>query len=79
LAATGEVESATHEFLSAFNVIALDGAIAERAVTIRRDHHVKLPDAIIRATAQAHAMLLVTRNTKDFKTGDPGVRMPYKL
>ena len=77
--ATGDVESATHEFLSAFNVIAPDGAIAERAVAIRRDHHVKLPDAIIRATAQAHAMLLVTRNTKDFKTGDPGVRMPYKL
>ena len=30
-------------------------------------------------TAQAHAMLLVTRNTKDFPNDDPGVRAPYKL
>jgi hypothetical protein len=31
------------------------------------------------ATAQVHAMLLVTRNVKDFPDGDPGVRAPYKL
>ncbi|MEA2831219.1 MAG: hypothetical protein QOF22_1967 [Bradyrhizobium sp.] len=49
--------------------------IAERAVGLRRDHHIKLPDAIIRA----HAMLLVARNTKDFEADDPGVRMPYRL
>jgi len=30
-----------------------------------------LPDAVIWATAQAHAMLLVTRNTKDFPVDDP--------
>jgi predicted nucleic acid-binding protein len=74
-----DVEAATRGFLGAFDVIALDGGIAERAVRLRRDHHIKLPDAIIWATAQAHAMLLVTRNTKDFKTGDPGIRMPYRL
>jgi predicted nucleic acid-binding protein len=46
--------------------IALDATIAARAVTLRRSHHIKLPDAIIRATAQVRAMLLVTRNTRDF-------------
>jgi predicted nucleic acid-binding protein len=77
--ATGDVEVATRSFLSSFDVIALDGEIAERAVNLRRNHHIKLPDAIILATAQVHAMLLVTRNTKDFSTDDPSVRMPYSL
>jgi predicted nucleic acid-binding protein len=77
--ATGEVAEATRGFLSSFDIIALDGEIAERAVSLRRTHHIKLPDAIIWATAQVHAMLLVTRNTKDFAAGDPGVRMPYRL
>jgi len=77
--ATGDVEVATRSFLSNFDVIALDRGIAERAVSLRRNHHIKLPDAIIWATAQTHAMLLVTRNTKDFSTDDPSVRMPYRL
>jgi predicted nucleic acid-binding protein len=77
--ATGEVAEATRGFLSSFDIIALDGEIAERTVSLRRTHHIKLPDAIIWATAQVHAMLLVTRNTKDFAAGDPGVRMPYRL
>jgi predicted nucleic acid-binding protein len=76
---TGEVEAATRSFLGNFDVIALDERIAERAVGLRRSYHVKLPDAIIWATAQAHAMLLVTRNTRDFSSSDPGVRVPYRL
>jgi predicted nucleic acid-binding protein len=39
----------------------------------------KLPDAIIWASALARHMLLVTRNVKDFPANDPGVRMPYRL
>ena len=66
-------------FLSTFDIIALDGEIAERAVNLHRNHHIKLPDAIIWATAQTRAMLLVTRNTRDFAADDPGIRMPYKL
>jgi hypothetical protein len=38
-----------------------------------------LPDAVIWATAQTQAVLLVTRNTKDFAADDPSVRLPYKL
>jgi len=77
--ASRDVEDATRSFLSTFDIIALDGEIAERAVNLRRDHHVKLPDAIIWATAQTRAMLLVTRNVRDFAADDPGIRMPYKL
>jgi hypothetical protein len=53
--------------------------VAERAVTLRREHRLKLPDAIVWASAQVQAMLLVTRDTKGFPAGDPGVRMPYRV
>jgi predicted nucleic acid-binding protein len=77
--ASDDVENATRSFLRTFDVIALNGEIAERAVSLRRSHHIKLPDAIIWATAQTNAMLLVTRNTKDFTADNPSVRMPYRL
>jgi len=38
----------------------------------------KLPDAIILATAQVHRRSLLTRNTKDF-SGISGVVTPYIL
>jgi len=77
--ATSDIEDGTRNFLSTFDIIALDGEIAERAVSLRRDHHIKLPDAIVWATAQTRAMLLVTRNVGDFAADDPGIRMPYRL
>jgi predicted nucleic acid-binding protein len=77
--ADGDLEAPTRNFLNSFDVVSVDEQIAERAVGLRRSHRIKLPDAIIWATAQVHAMLLVTRNTKDFPDGDPGVRAPYRL
>jgi predicted nucleic acid-binding protein len=77
--ADGDLETATRSFLNGFTIVAVDEGIAERAVTLRRSHRIKLPDSVIWATAQAHAMLLVTRNTKDFPGDDPGVREPYRL
>lgn len=77
--AGGDLEAPTRNFLSSFDVVPVDQQIADCAVGLRRSHRIKLPDAIIWATAQVHAMLLVTRNTKDFPDDDPGVRMPYKL
>ena len=75
--ADGDLESATRGFLSGFDVVGVDERIAQRAVTLRRSHKIKLPDAVIWATAQTHAMLLVTRNTKDFPADDPGIRAPH--
>ncbi|MBK1665016.1 VapC toxin family PIN domain ribonuclease [Rhodospirillum rubrum] len=69
----------TRLFLDGFKVIALDDEIAKRAVDLRRAHRIKLPDAVIWATAQTTGRLLVTRNTKDFPPDDPGVREPYAL
>lgn len=54
-------------------------AIAERSVMLRKQRNIKLPDAIILATAQIHETILVTRNTRDFPASDPDVRIPYTL
>jgi predicted nucleic acid-binding protein len=74
-----EVEEATRAFLTGFGIIELDSEVAERAVSLRRRHGIKLPDAIIWAAAEVHSLLLVTRNTKDFGEDAPGVRVPYVL
>ncbi|PPQ29564.1 type II toxin-antitoxin system VapC family toxin [Rhodopila globiformis] len=73
------MERATQDFLDGFTLIELDQAVAARAVALRRAHRLKLPDAIVWASAQVHAMLLVTRDMKGFAAGDPGVRMPYRI
>jgi len=40
--------------------------IAEKTYLLRREHRIKLPDAIIAATALANQFTLITRNTTDF-------------
>lgn len=70
---------ATSQFLAGFTLVNIDRQIAQRAVAVRRDRGMKLPDAIIWATALEYHALLVTRNTKDFPTDDPSVRIPYRL
>jgi len=72
-------EALTRDFLNEFLIVQLDERIAEQAVALRKAYRIKLPDAIVWASAQVHAMLLVTRNVKDFPAGEPGIRMPYKI
>ncbi|MCK6529228.1 type II toxin-antitoxin system VapC family toxin [Myxococcota bacterium] len=78
-AATPDEEAVIRGFLSAFEVLPVDGPVAEEAVLLRRARRLKLPDAIIFATARVHGRSLVTRNTKDFQEGEPGIRVPYLL
>ena len=79
IGAKPEVADATRRFLNAFEVVAVDHEIVERAVHLRQLHRMKLPDAIIWATADTRSMMLVTRNTKDFQGDLPGIRVPYRL
>lgn len=65
-------------FLAHFRVVPLTPRVAEEAVALRRKHRLKLPDAIIWASAITENSLLVSRNTKDFPAGQPGVRFPYR-
>lgn len=73
-----DVEPATRRFLARFAIVEIDATVAERAVAIRRVRRIRLPDAIIQASAEVHSMLLVTRNTRDFEAS-PSMRVPYAL
>ncbi|MEY3782601.1 MAG: hypothetical protein RIS97_779 [Pseudomonadota bacterium] len=76
---TPETDNVTRGFLAGFQSLAIDAPVASRSVEIRKSHKIKLPDAIVWATAQVHGRILVTRNTKDFAEDAPGVRVPYRL
>jgi predicted nucleic acid-binding protein len=77
--ATPQTANATRAFLDRFELLGIDAETAEQAVQLRRCQRIKLPDAIIWATAQIHQCLLVTRNTRDFDPAEPGVRLPYTV
>ena len=64
-------------FLREFRVIEVTRQLARQAIDIRRRARVRLPDAIIWATAQLESAPLITRNTKDFPAGAEGIRVPY--
>jgi predicted nucleic acid-binding protein len=53
--------------------------IARKAVEFRKLRKLKLPDAIILATADQEGCPLVTRNERDFGRQDPRIRIPYSV
>jgi hypothetical protein len=77
--ATAQTERAVRAFLQSFTLLEIDAKVAERAVILRKTRHLKLPDAVIWATAQVNQCLLVSRNIRDFDRDDPGVRVPYTI
>jgi predicted nucleic acid-binding protein len=56
------------EFLNHAKIIKLANNIVQRVITIRQEKKMKLPDAIIAATAMEYSAVLITRNTKDFNS-----------
>jgi predicted nucleic acid-binding protein len=72
-------EAVLRSFLLNFECLPVSIAVAERAAVVRRQMKVKMPDAIILATAEVAGRELVTRNVKDFAAGMRGVRVPYKV
>jgi predicted nucleic acid-binding protein len=73
-------DAATEDFLRHFSVIELSEEVGRRAALIRSQQRaIRLPDAIIWASAQISGRILVTRNTRDFPAKMPGIRVPYTL
>ena len=68
---TAREEEFVKRLLALFEIIYLDKRIADRVIEIRQRKKIKLPDAIIAATALEKHCTLVTRNSVDFKNIDP--------
>jgi len=58
------------EFLGYAKTIQLNNKIAELSIELKRKCKIKLPDAVIAATARYMDLILVTRNSKDFEDVD---------
>jgi predicted nucleic acid-binding protein len=56
-----------YNFISDAMVIELESPIKLKTAEIRKAHKIKLPDAIICASAFVYDLTLITRNTADFK------------
>jgi predicted nucleic acid-binding protein len=70
----GAEERRVRRLLDPIPHIPVDAAIAERAGRLRRLTGVRLPDALIAATALEHRLLLLTRNSRDFE-GIKGLKL----
>ena len=62
-----EEEKAIAKLCEIFERVFLTKEIEEQTILIRKSSKIKLPDAIIAATAIIYNLTLVTRNTDDFK------------
>jgi len=78
-ASSSDEEALLRDFLNRFVVLPVNMDVSERAVELRRQYRMRLPDAIIWATALCASALLISRNTRDFPADHPGVRVPYRL
>ncbi|SHJ30498.1 hypothetical protein SAMN02745146_2830 [Hymenobacter daecheongensis DSM 21074] len=66
------------DFIAANEQLPIDEPAIQQTILLRQQHRIKLPDAIIAATALAHGLPLLTRNTSDF-SAVPGLQVlnPY--
>ncbi|KAM3090283.1 type II toxin-antitoxin system VapC family toxin [Phormidesmis sp. 146-35] len=57
-------EQQIRNFLTQLLIIGIDESIKSQAIALRKQHRLKLPDAIIAATAQSLNALLLTNDLK---------------
>jgi toxin FitB len=60
--------------LAPFRELPVERSVAELAGRLRRDHGLRVGDALIAATALVHRLALATRNVRDFE-GVPKLRL----
>jgi hypothetical protein len=55
------------DFFEAASIFDLSADIVNKTINIRQKQKIKLPDAVIAATALCNGLILISRNTTDFK------------
>lgn len=60
-------ENYISELIDSLNVVPLNDAVVNMTILIRKNNRIKLPDAIIYATAQVMNGKLLTNNISDFE------------
>ena len=75
-----EISQSSEEFISLASVIEIDKSIIDTCIQLRKNYKIKLPDAIIAATAIVNNYILITNNEKDFvSVNNLKIVNPYKL
>lgn len=74
------VTTETENFIALANVLEINKEIIQACIDLRKTKVIKLPDAIIAATALVSNLTLTTRNISDFKN-IPGLKVinPWNL
>jgi predicted nucleic acid-binding protein len=62
------INQSSEEFIALAEVVGTDKLIIQRCIDLRKEYKIKLPDAIIAATALVRNLILITNNEKDFAT-----------
>lgn len=55
------------DFTESSIICELDGDVVKQTIKLCKESRIKLPDAIIAATALVNELVVITRNTDDFK------------
>lgn len=58
------------DFIALADIVFVDETIADKTIELRKAYKIKLPDAIIAATALVYNLTIITRNSSDFKKID---------
>ena len=64
---SADEQAAAEQLFGGLNAIAVDDAVIERTIRLRRRRKIKIPDAIIAASALIRGLPLVTNNLIDFQ------------
>jgi hypothetical protein len=69
-------EAAVRSLLNEFEEVSISNAVIERTIQIRKSVRIKVPDALIAASADTAQSTLVTRNAADFQRV-PGLKVVH--
>jgi len=74
---TEESFTKANKFLAYAKILKIDENIVDTVIELKRERKLKLPDAIIAATALDNDFTLITRNVVDFKKIDLKIYNPF--